>query len=269
MPSVSRTLSNLKSRISSIENWGTVVAVIYGIILILLLVWLGVITGIYNPDDDDDGEHEKIEILQEDVNGLLNCTEEFCMDPDSLQSQIDILNTTINQITANSSGVVAKVILTAATLTNISSTEFLPLDWVIEDPFSLYNTSALAWFPDRDGYWEMSACVLFDLDSTPGFPTNLTHDFQIQVFIDGSFAGDGGGFLDVETFASRLPISEPEPVQISVCGHNIYSLTSSQNIALKIQTRIYPFTILPSSINGGAFANTRATLTYVGSFPSP
>lgn len=180
----------------------------------------------------------------------------------------EIINTTIvyNDTYINTSmiGVVSQVYLGSSTI-NISNSVNVPFDMVVSDPFSLYNTSSYSWTTDRRGYWDFDACVIFDETDIPPLPTNLTYDFQLQMYVDGSFPGNAGAFLFVLTEASYGII--PNAVQKMVCGTNTFLLNASQTLSMRVQTRIYPLTVVPSALTGGAFSATRATFKFVGEIP--
>lgn len=200
---------------------------------ILLFAWLLVITIVYYPDDGD---------------------------------KTTINNTTTvenNTYLTNVTGIVSQLYLSSGTLTNISSSINFPFDTVVSDPFSLYNISSSEWVVDRDGYWELSACIVFSQSNIIGFPTNLTYDHQIQAFVDGSFAPDASGFLFILTIPA-YGIVTPPAIQQTICGSDTYFLNTGQSITIKIQTRIYPFFVTPSAVNGGEFSATRGTLKFIG-----
>lgn len=152
-----------------LQNFTVGVYLGYGIAVIafvVLFVWLGVITGVYLPSDDDD----------EDV--FVNVTE-------------------INR------GIVSKVRLGADAV--VSSTDNIPFDTVIQDTDNLYDNTSKVWIADRGGQWLLSVCISIDQSSTTGFPTTLTYDHQIQVFKNAALALDSGLFLFVETFPAVSP----------------------------------------------------------------
>jgi len=175
---------------------------------------------------------------------------------DELTANITAVNDTVAD---NEDAVVSKVMLTPSG-TIVPPGANVPLDNIIYDPFGLYDLVNYRWIADRDGLFEFSACISFDLGSTPGFPTATGFDLQLQVFQDGSISTEGL-FLNVYT---ALGSAVGPFTQRAVCGINVYNMTLNSTLELRTQTRIIPVTIVNSSIDGGVFASTRGYLRYLG-----
>jgi len=137
----------------------------------------------------------------------------------------------------------------------------LPYDDVVHDPFGLYDLPNYQWVSDRDGWFELTSCVTFDFGSTDLFPVTVGYDAQLQVFINGGVALQGLFLAIFSSLGSTAPSQLP---QQSVCGTYVYSMSTNDTLAIRIQTRIFPAIIVNSTINGGAVSLTRATFRFVG-----
>ena len=239
----------MRRRISSFSRNNRTCAVVAGVIALAALAITLLYIVIYTP------------IAQVRVNDLDDDVDSLEGDVSSLESIISSLETTVSAL---SFGVVSQVFLSAEV--NVSNSENFPFDVIATDPFSLYDNTSYVWVADRSGYWVFRVCYLFDQANTNGFPTNLTYDHQIQVYIDNTFAAEGGFFLSILTVPGASPA--PQAVQKSLCGENVYRLLKGQNITSRAQTRIYPFTFVNSIVDGGPFAATRASLVFIGQIPT-
>lgn len=137
----------------------------------------------------------------------------------------------------------------------------LPFDDVVHDPFGLYDLPNFQWVVDRDGWFELTGCVTFNFGSTAMFPVSVGYDAQLQVFINGGFTTQG---LFLAIYAALGSVAPSQLPQQLVCGSYVYTMNTNDTIAIQIQTRIVPATIVNSTINGGVFSLTRATLRFVG-----
>lgn len=234
----------MRRRISSFSRNNRTCAVLAGLIALSALAIAVIYISIYTP------------IAQVRVNNLGD-------DVDSIESDVNSLEIIVNQLTSLAVGVVSQVYL--STQVNVTNAENFPFDVITSDPFSLYDNTSFVWVADRTGYWRFSVCYTFNQASTSGFPTTLTYDHQIQTYIDNTFAAEGGFFLALLTVSGDSPA--PQAVQKTLCGENVYRLTVGQNISCRAQTRIYPFNIVNSIVDGGSFVATRASLVFIGQIP--
>lgn len=153
------------------------------------------------------------------------------------------------------SAIISAVSLAAAGL-SVANTVNVPFDNVIEDDLGQWDTVNDHFVAANDGVYEFKASVVFDQTATASFPTALKYDHQLQVFIDGGF----NNFLYIRTDVG----DGANTWQEYAAGSQILRLTAGQTIALRVQTRIFPATIVTSELDGGAFLPTGASLTYLG-----
>ncbi|MHA1682701.1 MAG: hypothetical protein ACTSUE_17310 [Promethearchaeota archaeon] len=186
-----------------------------------------------------------------DITNINNTLVEKCAD-------IDNINTTIN---AEKKAILSKVSMTP-TAVLVSNTENFPFDYIHYDPFGLYNVTSHEWTSDRNGWWHFLSCVTFDRVNTPGFDPAISHDHQLQLFINNAITTQG---LFADIFSHHaFNDTEPELPQQAVCGDNVYQLDIGDTLALRVQTRLYPTNVLTSSVDGGLYVATRATLYFIG-----
>jgi hypothetical protein len=240
------------------------------LLLLLLLTGVGILawtivqqTQINHNDNHGHKNKKNIQDVRDKCDALnetiqdCNCTE-LNTNVDQLNQQVVELNNTINE---TRQAILSKVSLTPSSAL-VNNTQNFPFDHEQYDPYDLYNTTSHEWTADRDGWWHFLACVTFDRDSTPGFNSSIAHDHQLQVFINDA-ATTQGLFAEVYTHHGH-DSQQPELPQQAICGSNVYQLSTGETLTLRAQTRLEPFNILVSSVDGGLYVATRATLYFIG-----
>lgn len=140
----------------------------------------------------------------------------------------------------------------------ITNSENLDFDSALFDNTIWWDSSEKQWVAGEEGLYELHATVTFDQSNTPNFPTSNVYDHQIHAIVNNSLPSNL--FLDVFTTKG----DGVNTWQKRLSGSNYYLLSLGESIAVRIQTRIYPTSIVNSTIDGGPFSLTQATLKYWG-----
>jgi hypothetical protein len=244
-------------------------AVVVILLLLLCLVTVGLFAWsivhqvrINNTNDDvhktKKGLNGRIDELNTTIVDVSEKCEEVGANLTETSEKCDQLN---NSLSVFRKAILSKVSLTPSSAL-VTSTENFPFDNEQYDPYDLFNTTSHEWTADRDGWWHFLACVTFDRASTPGFDSSISHDHQLQVYINNGITTQGL-FAEIYTHHGH-DSEEPELPQQAVCGTNTYQLSAGDTLTLRVQTRLRPFTILVSSVDGGPYVATRATLYFIG-----
>lgn len=143
-------------------------------------------------------------------------------------------------------------------VSGITTSDNLDFDTAITDNTIWWDSTNKQWTVEEDGLYQLSAVVTFDQNNTPDFPTSNVYDHQVHAFINGNLPTDV--FLDIFTTKGN----GNDTWQQRLAGTGSYNLSLGDTVAVRIQTRIYPTNIVNSTIDGGDFALTQATLRYLG-----
>jgi hypothetical protein len=245
--------------------------ILFGLLLLLLLLTsIGLMawtivqqTHIHHNHHDAKRNHRKVNDVRDKCEAINETLQECnCTELNQQIGELDELFITLNStVYQERQAVLAKVSMTPGSAL-VNNTENFPFDNEHHDPFDLFNTTTHEWTADRDGWWKFLACVTFDRANTPGFDSAIAHDHQLQVWINDAFTTQGL-FADIFTHHA-FNDTEPELPQQVVCGENVYQLDTGDTLALRVQTRLYSATILVSSVDGGLFVATRASLYFIG-----
>lgn len=141
---------------------------------------------------------------------------------------------------------------------NIANTDNIDFDTAITDNTNWWRSDDKSWIVGDEGLYELSAVITFDQSNIAILPTSAIYDHQIHVILNSGFPTTL--FLDVFTTKG----DGTSTWQQKLSGTATYSLSVGDEIALRIQTRVYPTTIGNSSIDGGLFGLSQATLRYLG-----
>ena len=143
-------------------------------------------------------------------------------------------------------------------ITDIPVSENLDFDSALYDNTIWWDSTNKHWIAGEEGLYELHATVTFDQSDTPNFPTSNVYDHQIHAIVNNSYPANL--FLDVFTTKGN----GINTWQQRLSGSNYYFLSLGESIAVRIQTRIYPTSVVNSTIDGGPFSLTQATLKYWG-----
>jgi len=224
-----------------------------GLVLTGYLVWCAILTDrVATNKGDISSLEENVKVINTDVSTLTG-------DVIILQEDVTIINNEIGELNASIDGtakLVASKVRLSANVDNLTNTENLPFDTLFFDTDALFNTTSHEWTVDRDGGWFLTGCGTWDLTSMPDFsPAIANFDIQIQIYINDAFSA----FLSTSAFSINSTF-----VQQWTCGSQLLELTAGTTVALRVQARLFPVTIVNSYLSGGPFATTMASLSLWG-----
>jgi len=153
---------------------------------------------------------------------------------------------------------ISKLTVVNDSLTGILNSDNLPLNTVVDDTTSWWDSSNLYWVVDQDGIYELKAIVTFDQANINGFPPSVRYDHQIHAWINNAYTTDL--FLSIYTNKGDGSTTWQQRLE----GSNTYRLSTNDTVAIRIQTRIYPYSVVASAITGGLYALTEGSLEYIG-----
>jgi len=149
--------------------------------------------------------------------------------------------------------------VTADTVTSIQNSDNLPFATVVDDNTNWWDSGNAQWVVNQTGLYHLQAIVTFDQDNIDGFPPSVRYDHQVYAWINDVYDTD----LFLAIYANKGDGSTV--LQQRLEGENTYRLEPNDTVAVRIQTRIYPYSVVESAITGGIYAMTEGSLRLISS----